>query len=129
MIVADASALVAILLEEDEATDFSEALADHDVLLSPIGYWEACIRMRSLYGDEGVRRLDLLLQVSEVRMEPITASTAHLACEAEKRFGKRTSAKLNLGDCFAYALARERNAPLLYKGDDFARTDVAAAAN
>ena len=127
MIVTDASALVAILLEEDEATVFAEALADHDVLLSPVGYWEACVRMRNIYGEEGVRRLDLLLHSSGVRMEPITASTARLASEAERRFGKRTSARLNLGDCFAYALAQERSAPLLYKGDDFSETDVVSA--
>ena len=60
-------------------------------------------------------------------MEPITASTARLAGEAERRFGKRTRARLNLGDCFAYALAREQNAPLLYKGGNFAQTDLASA--
>ena len=62
-----------------------------------------------------------------IRIAPASATTARLASDAERQYGKRTPAKLNLGECFAYALAREQGAPLLFKGDDFARTDLEPA--
>jgi ribonuclease VapC len=58
---------------------------------------------------------------------PRPSTPPRLACAAEKAFGKQTAARLNLGDCFAYALAKERDAPLLFKGDDFAQTDIEPA--
>lgn len=127
MMVVDASAVVAILLEEPELDVFLSRLAENPAVLSPIGYWEAHTRLFTLKGDEGVARLDRLLSHFNIQIAPATEQTVRFAVEAQRRFGKRTSAKLNLGDCFAYALARERNAPLLYKGEDFAETDVASA--
>lgn len=128
MTVVDASALVAILLEEDEAEAFSRHIVStSDTVISPVGYWEAATRMRVLRGDQGVAELDIAMRQLGIRVEPTSARTARLATGAEKAFGKRTPAKLNLGDCFAYALARELDAPLLYKGDDFARTDIRPA--
>lgn len=62
-----------------------------------------------------------------VTIAPASADTARLARDAERDFGKRTPARLNLGDCFAYALAKGRDLPLLYKGDDFAKTDIRSA--
>ncbi len=128
MIVVDASALVAILLQEPEEDAFLEVLSRSSGVLSPIGYWEAHTRVQALRGDDGVQRLDRLLANFDIRIAPATDVTAKLAVQAQVAFGKRTPAKLNLGDCFAYALAKERGAALLYKGDDFARTDVEPAA-
>ena len=128
MIVVDASALVAILLEEPEAGEFREfLLARPGAVLSPIGYWEAATRLRGARGDRGVQELDVVIDRLRIGIAPVTERTTRLACAAEKAFGKRTAARLNLGDCFAYALAREMDAPLLYKGADFAATDVESA--
>jgi ribonuclease VapC len=128
MIAVDASALVAILLDEPEAEAFREfLLANPEARLSPVGYWEAATRLRGLRGDSGVVELDVVIRQLAIRIAPASENTARLACEAEVAFGKRTPAKLNLGDCFAYALAKELGAPLLYKGDDFLRTDIQAA--
>lgn len=128
MIVVDASALVAILLQEPEAREFREfLLAGPGARLSPIGYWEAATRLRGVRGDQGVVELDVVVEGLQIEIAPATALTTRLACEAEKAFGKRTLARLNLGDCFAYALARELDAPLLFKGDDFAQTDIRPA--
>jgi len=128
VIVVDASALVAILLEEPEKRSFLHVLAETDVVISPVGYWEAHTRLYRLRGDEGAADLDALVATFNIRIAPATEMTARLAIQAQVAFGKRTPAKLNLGDCFAYALTKERGAPLLYKGDDFARTDVEPAA-
>jgi len=128
MIAVDASALVAILLDEAEAEAFREVLlSSADSRLSPVGYWEAATRLRGLRGEDGVAELDIVIQHLNIAIEPATDRTAKAACRAEAAFGKRTPAKLNLGDCFAYALAKEQNAPLLYKGADFSLTDVQAA--
>lgn len=128
MIVVDASALVAILLNESEGPAFREALlVESDIRLSPVGYWEAAIRLRSLRGVAGVKDLDRLIARFNIAVSPATAATAVLASEAESLYGKRSAAKLNLGDCFAYALAKELDAPLLFKGGDFTETDLISA--
>ncbi|NBW07777.1 MAG: type II toxin-antitoxin system VapC family toxin [Caulobacteraceae bacterium] len=128
MIAVDASALVAILLEEPEAEAFREfLLTASDCRLSPVGYWEAAIRLRGLRGERGVAELDVVIAGLGIQIAPATETTSRLACKAEQDFGKRTAAKLNMGDCFAYALARELDAPLLYKGADFDQTDIQAA--
>ncbi|MBJ7484376.1 type II toxin-antitoxin system VapC family toxin [Brevundimonas sp.] len=128
MIVVDASALVAILLNESEGPAFREALlVESDIRLSPVGYWEAAIRLRSLRGVAGVKDLDRLIAQFNIAVSPATAATAVLASEAESLYGKRSAAKLNLGDCFAYALAKELDAPLLFKGGDFTETDLISA--
>ena len=76
----------------------------------------------------GSRALDALLRRANVTIEPVTEEQAHLAREAYAEFGKdRHRAGLNFGDCFAYALAKATGEPLLYKGNDFKKTDVAAA--
>ena len=128
MIVVDASALVAVLLQEPESMVFRRMMArEKDLVLSPVGYWEAATRLRSLRGEPGVVDLDLVIAKLGIRIAPDTSRTASLAASAERDFGKRTAAKLNLGDCFAYALAKESDAPLLFKGDDFGRTDLTPA--
>lgn len=124
MIVVDASALVAILLNEPEKPRFVRTLALTPALLSPVGYWEAHTRLCGQRGAAGVADLDALMSALGIRIAPADEKTARLASRAQMEFGKRTAAKLNLGDCFAYALAREFDAPLLYKGEDFCGTDV-----
>jgi len=126
--IVDASALVAILMREPEGPDFREILLQAgSAHLSPVGYWEAAVRLHGLRGDAGVVDLDRLLAELSIEVVPATSRTAKTAQIAEVRFGKRTPARLNLGDCFAYALASELGAPLLYKGDDFNQTDIRPA--
>ena len=129
MIAIDASALVAILADEPERGGFLLNLGRaSSISLSPVGYWEAAVNMKRHRAESGVNDLDRLLALFDVRQPPITAVTSSIAFAAHIRFGRGTPAKLNLGDCFAYALAKELDAPLLYKGDDFGRTDIQAAA-
>ncbi len=112
MIVVDASALVAILLNEEDGPIFREALLEAGVAhLSPVGYWETVIRLHRFRGSAGVADLERLMGHLNIDITPATSRTARLASDAELAFGKRTPAKLNLGDCFAYALARELDAP------------------
>jgi ribonuclease VapC len=127
VIVVDASALVAILAREPEREAFLTVLTDSQAVLSPIGYWEAAVAARRALGNEGAAALDALLASLNIEIRPAFAETARAAVEAETLYGKRTAARLNLGDCFAYALAKELDAPLLYKGADFTETDIAPA--
>jgi ribonuclease VapC len=79
-------------------------------------------------GDDGVRDLDLYIARSRMEIVPFTESQARLARDAFKRYGKgRHPAKLNFGDCMAYALAKETGEDLLFKGTDFGQTDIAVA--
>lgn len=127
MIVVDASALVAILADEPEAEAFLAKLVKTQSLLSPLGFWEAAVAARRVLGPEGYDSLLSLMAALRIEIAAAGDETARLAVETETLFGKRTPAKLNLGDCFAYALAKERNLPLLYKGDDFVHTDIEPA--
>lgn len=128
MIVADASAILAILLDEPDARMFESKLArGGSVAISPVNYWEVIIRARSVDGDEGERSAKAFFTDLNIEIATIDAATAQLAVEASARFGKRTPSNLNMGDCFAYALAKSRHAPLLFKGDDFTKTDITPA--
>lgn len=127
--VLDTSALVAILLGEPERDQFITALAEAaDPLISAGTLLEASIVLQSKLGDGGLGDLDELLATAGVRCVAVDLAQVHAARDAFARFGKgRHAAALNYGDCFAYALAKVAEAPLLFKGDDFGRTDVAAA--
>lgn len=127
--VVDTSALLAILLGEPERYDYIALLAGaDDPLISTATLVEASIVLRARTGDDGVQDLDDLLAVAGVRPVAVDAGQAMLARTAYARFGKgRAPAGLNFGDCFAYALARAMDRPLLFKGADFAQTDVKAA--
>lgn len=127
MIVVDASAVLAIHLAEPERDAFTAKLLASPSVMSPIGVWEVLVRAHAIDGQAGRERADRLITNFGIEIPSIDAATARLAADAFIRFGKRTPAALNLGDCFAYALAKQRNASLLYKGEDFAKTDVAAA--
>ena len=89
---------------------------------------EIGIVMQARRGDDGARDLDLLLAKLKVDITAVTAAHADIARKAFRRYGRgRHVANLNFGDCFAYALAKDKSAPLLFKGDDFGRTDVMVA--
>lgn len=129
-IVLDTSAISAVALGEPDAERFAATLVANagDVLLGAATYVEAGIVLQARLGDEGARSLDDVIRACRAQIVPLDAEQAALAVSAWARFGRgRHPAKLNLGDCFSYALARSRSAPLLFKGDDFAQTDVAAA--
>jgi ribonuclease VapC len=127
--VIDASAIVAIAINEDEAEAFERRIADDPVrLISAASVLEAAIAIESKLGEAGGAELDLWLYKAGVDIAPVDAAQADLARRAWRRFGKgRSPAGLNFGDCFSYALAALRQEPLLYKGDDFSKTDIEAA--
>jgi ribonuclease VapC len=124
--ILDTSALLAILGGEAEAMRIGRAALDSPVRrISAASLVEAGILVQSRFGDDGARDLDLLVAKLALTVEPVTVRQAELARRGFRRYGKgRHPAGLNFGDCFAYALARDTGEPLLYKGDDFSRTDV-----
>jgi ribonuclease VapC len=125
-IVADASALLAILLDEPDADQYlSKLLIAHTVWMSPLNWWEVQVRMRIGYGDAGEATAAKWMTQIGIVIEPVTIRHGEIALAAYSRYRGRP-ARLNLGDCFAYALAQAKGAPLLYKGNDFANTDVLA---
>jgi len=127
--IVDSSALVAILMVEPEARRLTTAIAGSPLCRLPASCLvETSILMLSRGGEDGVRDLDLYLARSRMEIVPLTESQAGLARDAFRRFGKgRHPARLNFGDCMAYALAKETGDELLFKGTDFSQTDIAAA--
>ena len=128
MIVVDTSALVAALSGEPGGDRINEALAGSTAsLMSAASYLECSIVLASRFGDDGVHDLRLCLHEAGIEIVPVDRDQADVALDAWTRYGKgRHGSALNFGDCFAYALASLRGARLLFVGDDFARTDVAA---
>ncbi|MGU3539095.1 type II toxin-antitoxin system VapC family toxin [Methylobacterium sp. A54F] len=127
MIVVDSSAFAAILFHEPEAERLSGilALAEPRYMAAPTYLECAIVASRR---EDGRRLLDAWLDARGITIHPLDEALARRAADAFARYGKgRHPAGLNFGDCFAYALATALDAPLLYKGDDFARTDVVAA--
>ncbi len=127
--IVDSSALCAILLYEPEAYRLTTAIAKSSVcwLPSPC-FLETSMLLLGRRGEEGLRDLEQYIARSRIEIASFTESHARLAREAFKRFGKgRHPAALNFGDCIADALAKETGEELLFKGDEFAQTDVAAA--
>jgi len=128
--IVDTSALVAILRDEPEAASYAEAIANAATRrLSAVSYVETAAVIDGSHDPVASRRFDDLLRESEFVIEPVTESQARIAREAYRDYGRGSGhpAKLNFGDCFAYALAREAREPLLFKGKDFAQTDVTSA--
>ncbi len=124
--VIDSSALIAILFREPDAARYEAALAEAAVrLLSAVTRVELSLVVEGRKGEAGRRIVDRLLDEGDFEIVSVTPQQAGLAIEAFRRFGKgRHRAGLNIGDCFSYALAAASNLPLLYKGDDFAHTDI-----
>ena len=129
--ILDSSAIVAILRAEPEAPMMAQAVdRDEPCRISAVSYVEAAIVIDSSRDPIASRRFDDFFRESEIVVESVTHRQAEIARQAYRDFGKgRHRAGLNLGDCFAYALAKEKGETLLFKGDDFCHTDVQAASD
>ncbi|MGQ3353336.1 MAG: type II toxin-antitoxin system VapC family toxin [Phreatobacter sp.] len=127
--VIDTSALLAILLSEPDGEALLRAIAaDGTRLMSAGSVLEAGIIAQARKGDAGSHALDLMITKLGIEVVAMTPRHADIARRAFRLFGKgQARAGLNYGDCIAYALARDTGEPLLFKGDDFSRTDVVAA--
>lgn len=127
--IVDSSAVIAILGNEREADSLQSAIADAPTrLMSAVSYVETGVVIDSKRDPVLSRRYDDFLRSMYINIEPVSLEQARLAREAYREFGKgRHRASLNMGDCFSYALAKEKNEPLLFKGDDFRKTDVEVA--
>jgi ribonuclease VapC len=127
----DASALVAILLREVDAERFLDAIATSSpCYTSPLAIYEVVLgsmREARLERSLAEKTARALLEELKIQTVPITAEIGHLALDAFDKYGKGRGhpAQLNMGDCFAYACAKAHGLRLLYKGDDFSRTDLA----
>lgn len=130
--IVDTSAIVAILREEADASWCMRVLANETrARLSAASYLEAAIVVDGTRIPELSQQLDVLVEVAELTIEPVTANQARIARRAHREFGKGSGhpARLNFGDCFAYALAKDTGEPLLFVGNDFTHTDVRVAAD
>ena len=127
--VIDASAIVAIAFDKEEASAFELQIVEDPVkLISAASLLEAAMVIEAKLGEAGARELDLWLRKAEVQIVPVEADHVEEARRAWRRFGKgRHPAKLNFGDCFSYALSKLSLEPLLFKGNDFSKTDVVPA--
>jgi len=127
-VVIDSSAILAILLDEPERRAFNKMIeADPVRLLSAANFVEASVVIEARLGENAGREFDLFVHRAALEIVPVDADQAEIARRAYRHFGKgRHRAGLNFGDCFAYALAKTRGEPLLFKGADLAATDVAA---
>jgi ribonuclease VapC len=128
-VILDSSAVVAILRAEPEASFMAEMMSvAGDCAISAVNYVEAAIVIDSGRDPIASRRFDDFFREAGIVIEPVTPRQAEIAREAYRDFGKgRHRAGLNFGDCFAYALAKERGETLLFKGDDFRQTDIESA--
>ena len=129
MIFIDTSALIAILADEDDAAVFGAAInSDSEPLTSPAVVLEASMRLSTMLDLDPLiarERVDAFLTKTGVEVFPIERETGNIAVDAFARYGKgRHPARLNFADCLSYACARAAGATLLYKGNDFARTDM-----
>lgn len=127
--IVDSSVIVAILSGEPEAQSFADAIAGAPSReISALNYVEVAVVIDSRDDPVFSRKIDDLLRDAQVGIEPVTVEQARIARAAYRDFGKgRHRAGLNFGDCFAYALAKDKGEPLLFQGDDFSRTDVERA--
>ena len=127
--IVDTSAIVAILRREPEGDAFFERVVEAErPAMSAIALVEAALIIEGRGGRAAGVRLDSFVDKAGIEVVAVTPDTARLAREAWRVWGKGNHpARLNFGDCFAYALAQERGEPLLFKGEDFARTDVRRA--
>ena len=125
--VVDTSALIAILQDEPERRVFNEAIeAAETCAMSTASFLETSMIIESRYGPDGTRDLDLFISKARITFASVDADQAYVARDAFRRYGKgRHPAGLNFGDCFAYALAKLLDEPLLFKGNEFVLTDIA----
>ncbi|WP_375237005.1 type II toxin-antitoxin system VapC family toxin [Microbacterium schleiferi] len=129
-IALDTSALMAIILGEEDASHFARVIADNvgDLHVSAATLVEATIVAEARQGSAATQDLEALISRARITVAPVDTAQASIATAAWRRFGKgRHAASLNMGDCYSYALARSLGAPLLFKGDDFTQTDIPSA--
>jgi ribonuclease VapC len=128
-VILDTSALVAIFFDEPEAESFSRQILDAEICrLSVVSHLEVSMVLERQAKAADARQLDVFLRSAGVVVEPVTLQQGRLARQAFYQFGRgRHRAKLNFGDCFSYALAKDLGEPLLFKGNDFSLTDVRVA--
>jgi ribonuclease VapC len=130
LIVVDTSAIVAMILNEADARKYADALINDSAAptISALNLYELRVVLNSRVGERGLSELATVVGRSEMTTAPFDTHQASLAFDAYRRFGKGNHpAGLNFGDCAAYALAKSLDAPLLFKGADFAKTDIRSA--
>jgi ribonuclease VapC len=127
--ILDTSAVLAVLFNEDDAASYSRAISQAESRrMSAANFVEAATVVEAQTRNGGSRQFDAFFRRAGIVIEPVTEEQAHVARQAYTDFGKgRHRTGLNLGDCFAYALAKVTGEPLLFKGEDFRRTDIEAA--
>jgi ribonuclease VapC len=129
VIVVDTSIVIAIIKDEPEAATFVDILDDSQMtIMSVVSYVEAHMVTNNRRLRTEATDVDNILAAAGIEIVDVTRDQAGLAVSAFLAYGKgRNRARLNLADCFSYALAKSRGAPLLFKGDDFSRTDIVPA--
>jgi ribonuclease VapC len=129
VIVIDSSVVVSIVRQEDDADILKEIIDNQDrILMSAVSYAETNMVISGRRRDADLNRVDLLLAAMSIEVVAVSSAEGKVAVHGFLLFGKgRHRARLNLGDCFSYALAKSRNLPLLFKGDDFIHTDIVPA--
>jgi ribonuclease VapC len=128
--IVDTSALIVILRNEEDAMAYARAIANAaSRRISAATYVETAAVIDASRDPIASRRFDDLLHEARIAIESVTEAQARIAREAYRDFGRGSGhpARLDFGDCFAYALAKAMNEPLLFKGDDFTRTDITSA--
>ncbi len=128
--IVDASALIAILRDEPDAAVYAEAIEKARIRrISAVNFVEAAVVVDGSRDPIASRRFDDLVREAKLIVEPVTEAEARIAREAYRDFGRGSGhpAKLNFGDCFAYALTKRKREVLLFKGNDFGHTDIGSA--
>jgi ribonuclease VapC len=129
LMVIDTSVIVAVMLEEDGFEELALKMGEAETReISAVSYMEASMVLITKRGEGVEAILDEMLAEGEIAIVPVSVTQAQIARKAFRDYGRgRHRAGLNFGDCFSYALAKQRGEPLLFKGDDFSQTDVAVA--
>jgi ribonuclease VapC len=128
-VILDSSALLAVILDEDDEPRFAAAMIDAPALRMSAANWvEAAVVVDSYKNPAARIRFEDLIDALRLEIKPVTVTDAHLTRAAYNNYGRgHHPARLNFGDCFAYALAKSSGEPLLFKGNDFSQTDIEPA--
>jgi len=128
-VILDTSAILAVLFKDPDAALYAEAITNADSCrISAATFVELCMVVAAASGDAGIVECDIFFRGNMIAIEPFDERQAYLARQGFLIYGRgRHPARLNLGDCFSYALAKVSGEPLLFKGNDFKQTDIAAA--